>query len=374
MGFRTFESAASFDRDVWNRMAESACPMMEWEYFYCMEESGSVSPQRGYQPRHLALLDGDQPVALAPLFVRDRAWVEFGDGGLLELLTEITGYPFDHGIVGTIPFTPVPGYQFLHGPEVDAFQVHKALLDQIDFMCAKSHYLSSRIYFVTPMAPQLHSLLHAQGYLCLRSDYYLWKNHNYTDFEDFLQTFRSSRRTKIKRELRTIHDQGIEITMVPGGLAPEAWFSDIFGFYLATWNKHMGSEIRPFLNEEFFRLLGEEFRHRLSFSVASRDQANIAMAIFYEKAGNLFGRYWGSSESVPFLHFATCYYNPIRYAIEKRMRSMDPGFGGEHKLYRGYDISPAYHYIKFHGATERRVAYSILNQIQTQSAKGKKDW
>ena len=75
-----------------------------------------------------------------------------------------------------------------------------------------------------------------------------------------------------------------------------------------------------------------------------------------------------------FLHFGTCYYHPIRYAIDNGMRSMDPGFGGEHKLYRGYEISPAYHYIKFHGATERRVAYSILNQIQTQAAKGKKDW
>jgi predicted N-acyltransferase len=374
MRFETIAGVASFDRAIWNRMAETASPMMDWEYYFCLEQSASASPERGYQPRHLVLLDGDEPVAVAPLFERDRAWVEFGDGGLLELLTEMTGYPFHRGIVGTIPFTPVPGYQFLHRPDVDGFRVHKVLLDEIDVLCARSHYVTSRLYFVAPTAHHLHSLLHAQGYVCLRSDYFLWKNHGYATFEDFLKTFRSARRTKIKRELRTIQELGIDISMVPGAVAPASWFADMFRFYLATWTKHMGHELRPFLNDVFFRLLGEVFRHRLCFSVAARDQDNLAMAIFYEKAGNLYGRYWGTLEQVPFLHFATCYYQAIRYAIERRMHTMDPGFGGEHKLYRGYEISPAYHYIKFHGATERRVAYSILNQIQSHRVKGKKDW
>ena len=374
MRFETYAGVASIDRTVWNRMAGTASPMMEWEYFFSLEESHSASPDRGYQPRHLVLLDGDEPLAVAPLFERDRAWVEFGDGGLLELLTEMTGFPFHRGVAGTIPFTPVPGYEFLHRPDVDGPQVHKLLLEQIDVLCAEHRYLTSRIYFVAPAAHHLHAVLRDQGYISLRSDYYLWKNHNYRDFDDFLKTFRSTRRTKIKRELRSIHDLGIDIQMVPGDSAPASWYADIFRFYLATWNKHMGTELRPFLNEDFFRLLGTEFSHRVRFSAASRAEENLAMAIFYEKAGNLYGRYWGSSEPVPFLHFATCYYHPIRYAIDNGMHSMDPGFGGEHKLYRGYEISPAYHYIKFHGATERRVAYSILNQIQTQAATGKKDW
>ena len=98
------------------------------------------------------------------------------------------------------------------------------------------------------------------------------------------------------------------------------------------------------------------------------------MAIFYEKASSLYGRYWGTLEEVPFLHFATCYYHPIRYAIERRLTTMDPGFGGEHKLYRGFQVIPCYHYIKFYGPTERRIAYSIINKIQTHAAKGKKDF
>jgi hypothetical protein len=374
MRFETFDGVASFDRTVWNSMAAGASPMMEWEYFYCLEQSGAASAQRGYQPRHLALMVGNEPVAVAPLFVRDRAWVEFGDGGLLELLSESTGYPFHRGIVGTIPFTPVPGYQFLQRPDIDPGLTCRALLNQIDVLCEEHRYLTSRLYFVAPAAHQLHALAHERGYICLRSGHFLWTNEGYGNFENFLGTFKSSRRTKIRRELRALQHQGIDIQMQSGIAAPDSYYGDIYGFYLNTWEKHMGPHLQPFLNAEFFRLLGREFRHRTSFCVASRERQNIAMAIFYEKASSLYGRYWGTLEEVPFLHFATCYYHPIRYAIERRLTTMDPGFGGEHKLYRGFQVIPCYHYIKFYGPTERRIAYSIINKIQTHAAKGKKDW
>jgi predicted N-acyltransferase len=143
----------------------------------------------------------------------------------------------------------------------------------------------------------------------------------------------------------------------------------MFGYYLGTWHKHMGPNVQPFLNHSFFRLLGEHFRHRVRFSEARRNGDTIAMAIFYEKSGHLYGRYWGSAESSRFLHFATCYYQPLQYAIESKLRTMDPGYGGEHKLYRGYQIVPAYHYIKFYGERERRLAYALLNQIQQRATR-----
>ena len=46
---------------------------------------------------------------------------------------------------------------------------------------------------------------------------------------------------------------------------------------------------------------------------------------------------------------------------------MDPGFGGEHKLIRGYEVVPVYHYIKFHGDRPRRVAAGIFQQMRQMS-------
>jgi len=364
ISFRVFSSAEAVGRDVWNALALRASPMAEWEYFYSLEESGSVSEERGYRPCHLAAYAGKFPIALAPLYERDRAWVEFGDGGLIEFLTEITGLPFHLGLVGSIPYTPAPGYEFLRRPDADPIMTDKMLLDYIDYMCRNRKLLTSRIYFVSMGSPHLHSLLRQQGYMSLRSQYYLWFNRGYGDFDDYLKSFRSSRRTKIKRELRTIREQGIRLSVVDGKDAPAAYFDDVYQLYLRTWTKHMGLRVLPFLNGTFFELLGRYFRHRIFFSLASLMGGNVGMALFYHKAKSIFGRYWGCFDEVPFLHFATCYYHPIQYAIENGVESMDPGFGGEHKLIRGYEVVPIYHYIKFHGERPRRMAVSILQQMR----------
>ncbi|MGV8074375.1 MAG: GNAT family N-acetyltransferase [Syntrophobacteraceae bacterium] len=363
--FKTFSNLEEIDRKIWNRLAEGASPMMEWEYFRALERSGSVSTAKGYRASHLAAFLGEdqQPIAIAPLYERDRAWVEFGDGGLIELLGELTGIPFQHGLVGSIPFTPVPGYQFIHRPEIDSEAVCSLVLNHIDLLCEKRGLYTSRIYFVAPAAFQMHSVLQQHGYVALRSHHLLWFNRGYKSFEDYLSSFKSSRRTKIKRELRTIREHEIEIRMVAGIDAPHSFYDMIHSLYVNTWVKHMGYGINPFLNASFFNSLSEDFRHRTLFSVASKGDDILGMALFYHKQDCIYGRYWGSSTEYPFLHFATCYYQPIEYAIRKGIGTMDPGFGGEHKLIRGYEVVPVYHYIKFHGERPRRIAHSILHQI-----------
>ncbi len=365
--FRTFSSVEAIARNEWNQLAVAASPMMEWEYFYALEKSRSVSDQKGYYPCHLMVFDDHEPIALAPLFERDRAWVEFGDGGLLELLSELTGIPFSHGLVGSIPYTPVPGYQFLHGATADPVRTSRLLLDYIDFYCESRNLSSSRFYFISPLASHLDALLREKGYLRLTTEYSLWFNHHYAGFEDYLRSFKSSRRTKIRRELREIGGQGITIEMVSGEDAPFRYYELVYELYRRTWIKHMGPRIPPFLNETFFRLLAQNFMPRSAFAVASQNNHRLAMALFYHKSGTLYGRYWGCFQEIPFLHFATCYYRPIEYAIEQGISRMDPGFGGEHKLLRGYEIVPAHHYIKFHGERQRRVAYSILKQMKVQT-------
>jgi uncharacterized protein len=370
--FEILARAEDLGREHWNWLAMDASPMMEWEYFYALEQSGAVSVERGYRPMHLvAYTEGGQaPVAVAPLYERDRAWVEFGDGGLIEFLTELTGIPFNHGLVGAVPFTPVPAYRILLGADTDHVGLTQSILSHIDLLCETHGLATSRFYFLDSQADALRDQLIQQGYIGLKSEYCLWFNKDYHGFEDYLSTFRSSRRTKIRRELRSIEQMGVEIGMVRGLDAPPVFFDDLYTLYQRTWIKHMGLRIRPFLNETFFRLLYVHFRHRCSFSVARLDAERIGMALFYGKGETLFGRYWGCFEETPFLHFATCYYKPIIHAIERGIRVMDPGFGGEHKLIRGYEVVPVHHYIKFHGESQRRIAMSVLNQMGLAPAEG----
>lgn len=368
MEYRSFSGVETIDRDLWNGLASTASPLMEWEYFLALERSGAVSRDRGYFPAHLvAYGESGTPVGLAPLYIRDRAWVEFGDGGLLEFLSQMTGLPYQFGIAACIPYAPLPAYSMLSIPGANHLNVVRGLLDEIDDICASKGFLSSRIYFLADSAsPEVQLMLHSRGYFFLKTQYSMWHNRDFATFEDYLSTFRSSRRTKIRREIRSIREQGIRIRMVPGRDAPASYFDDTFELYQRTWVKHMGPAIRPFLNRDFFRLLGDQFRHRCTFSVAERDGRIVGMALFYEKGDSLYGRYWGCFEEVPFLHFNTCYYHPIDYAIRKGLQSVDPGFGGEHKLIRGFETMSVYHYLKFYGEEQRRVATGILRRMREQ--------
>lgn len=364
--FKTFSQAAFIDPKVWNELAESASPLMEWEYFAALEQSESAGPERGYFPSHILAHLEDEPVALAPMYERDRSWVEFGDGGLVQFLAELTRIPFQRGLVGTLPFTPVPAYQFLCRADMDAARMTHLLLDYIDFLCSTRNLHTSRLYFFAPNASEVHSILRSQGYLTFKTGYSLWFNRGFRTFDDFLMTFKSSRRTKIKREIRAIRNRGIEIKMVPGEEASPEDFRAMRELYVRTWRKHMGLEISPFLKETFFDHLEKSFRHRVSFCVARLEQRVQAMALFYHKGETLYGRYWGCFEEIPFLHFVLCYYYPAQYAIERGYQVMDPGFGGEHKLIRGFEVVPVFHYIKFHGEKESQIARNILRKMQLQ--------
>lgn len=50
----------------------------------------------------------------------------------------------------------------------------------------------------------------------------------------------------------------------------------------------------------------------------------------------LYGRYWGYSEQVDYLHFELCYYQTIEYCIRHGIARLDAGAQGKHKPNRGF--------------------------------------
>jgi predicted N-acyltransferase len=81
--------------------------------------------------------------------------------------------------------------------------------------------------------------------------------------------------------------------------------------------------------------------------LAERDGRPIAGALNLIGADTLYGRYWGCTEEVPFLHFELCYYQAIDAAIARGLKTVEAGAQGEHKLARGYVPVPTWsaHYI-----------------------------
>ncbi|MCF6197674.1 MAG: GNAT family N-acetyltransferase [Emcibacter sp.] len=93
---------------------------------------------------------------------------------------------------------------------------------------------------------------------------------------------------------------------------------------------------QPYLNREFFSLMGESLMDHIVLVMCKRDRRYIAGALNLRSDDTLYGRYWGAVEDHRYLHFEVCYYQAIDYAISQGLKKVEAGAQGEHKLARGY--------------------------------------
>jgi len=93
---------------------------------------------------------------------------------------------------------------------------------------------------------------------------------------------------------------------------------------------------QPALTLEFLRHLARCMPRNVVLVLASRHGETIAGALLLRGGETLYGRYWGASETVPGLHFETCYYQGIDYCLREGLRVFEPGAQGEHKVARGF--------------------------------------
>ncbi len=362
--FNTFSTIKEISPLEWNALSVKSSPVMEWEYFYMLEESRCINEDRGFFPVYIGLYDAkNRLIGIAPMFERTHGAYEFGISGLITEISAICGISVGKGLVGTIPFTPVPAYRFLirDCDEETEGAIWSLFLKYIDFICETRGLFSVRFYFLSELSKSIHEIFESFGYVGLVSNHYLWTNH-YESFDQFLGSLSSHKRRNIRREIKKIREMGISIKIIKGSEANQEIYDEAYRIYEITWKKYMPFGIDPYLNPDFFSLLRPFFNHRCTFSIAERAGKRIGLALFYEKGDFLYGRYWGSFEEVPYLHFATCYYWPMIYAIEKGIKYIDPGFGGEHKALRGFKYIPVHHYIKFYGHGKHK-CYLALERI-----------
>ena len=76
---------------------------------------------------------------------------------------------------------------------------------------------------------------------------------------------------------------------------------------------------------------------RIILLLAEMDGQPIAGALNFVGDDALYGRYWGCTRDVRFLHFELCYYQAIEIAIERGLARVEAGAQGGHKLARGYE-------------------------------------
>ena len=160
-----------------------------------------------------------------------------------------------------------------------------------------------------------------------------WKNNNYKTFDDFLITLSSRKRKLIKKERQCIKNNNLVVRLLSGDDIKKEHIDFFYECYLNTTGRKWGSK---YLTKKFFSELLENFRDKILLIIALKSNKMIASAINFLSSTHLYGRLWGAKYEVPFLHFELCYYQAIEYAIKNKIKIVEAGAQGEHKLQRGY--------------------------------------
>jgi predicted N-acyltransferase len=308
---------------AWDRLA-GGDPFVSHAFLSALEESGSVGPGTGWTPAPILVDDeGSHLITAAPAYLKTHSQGEYVfDHGWADAW-ERAGGAYYPKLQLAVPFTPVPGPRLLGSRP-------QQLLSAIEAVTVQNEFSSAHITFIDDAGAREAE---RRSWLIREGIQYHWFNRDYSSFEDFLGYLTSRRRKAIRKE-RTQAREGLELRSLRGAeIGPAEWDS-MWGFYQDTGSRKWG---RPYLTREFFDLAGERMADKLLLFLAYRDSRPVAGALNFIGADTLYGRYWGCTAEVPFLHFELCYYQAIEWAIDHGLACVQAGAQGEHKLARGYE-------------------------------------
>ena len=358
---RILSGVAALSPERWDACAGTANPFVSHAFLTALEDSHSVGGRSGWTPAPIVIDGPDgQPAAIAPAYLKAHSQGEYVfDQGWADAWERAGGRYYPKLQIAS-PFSPVPGPRLLLRDPALA----PALIGAIEAVTDQNALSSAHVTFVTPdQLPHFE----AAGWLIREGVQFHWRNDGYGTFDDFLNALASRKRKAIRKE-RAAAVEGLAIRHLSGAeIEPHHWDA-FWTFYQDTGSRKWG---RPYLTRAAFDRIGERLGDKVLLIMAERDGVPIAGALNLIGADTLYGRYWGATEEVPFLHFELCYYQAIDAAIVRRLSTVEAGAQGEHKLARGYVPVPTWsaHYIP-HPAFRRAVAEFVTREreaIETES-------
>ncbi|WP_162887197.1 GNAT family N-acetyltransferase, partial [Pseudomonas syringae] len=342
MPVHVIDSLATVAPAQWDALVPGNQPFLRHAFLSSLEDSGSLGPRSGWRAEHVLHYENDQLVAALPAY---RKWHSYGE------------YVFDHAwadacrragiayypkLLIAVPFSPVGGSRILSATPQGGIE----LLGELPAYLQREGLSSAHVNFTDPAAD---ALLETQpGWLQRIGCQFHWHNRGYRDFQDFLDALSSRKRKQMRKEREQVAGQGIEFEWLEGAQMSEVLWDFVYACYSNTY------EVRgqaPYLTREFFSLLAERMPESIRVVIALQGSRPVAMAFSLIGDDSFYGRYWGCLAEFDRLHFETCFYQGMDYAIAHGLQRFDAGAQGEHKLIRGFEpqITRSWHYLMHPG-------------------------
>ena len=344
---------AEVAREDWDGLAGGLSPFLKWDWLDSLEQAGCVNEKTGWLPHHIVVEKAGQLIGACPMYLKLHSMGEFVFDYEWAEAAHHAGIQYYPKMLVGVPFTPVTGHRFLTAAGEDRDQLIRFIGQALAKIAADNKISSVHVNFC--LADEREALEQV-GFFPRAGIQFQWQNRNFNSFDDYLGSFRSDRRNKVKRERREVAERGIAIRAYEGNELTQTHVRTMFRLYKEHVDRlYYG---RQYLTQEFFDELHRRFAAHLCLMLAERNGKIIAGTFNIRDNTAMYGRYWGCFEEHPFLHFNVCYYSAIEHSIRMGLERFEAGAGGSFKQLRGLDPehTTSVHYIvdgKFRRAVER---------------------
>jgi predicted N-acyltransferase len=324
-------SVLELTEDDWLNLETGGDPFVSRAFLGAAEACVTERGPLGWVPMHLLMRGADGAIdSFLPLYARHHWYGDFAADYSWHAAWQQLSLPYFPKLVTGVPFTPSPGPRLLLGKKTHPDKAIELIAAAIEM--TKAFGASSwQCLFVRDHE---RVALESAGLLLRRGVQFHWRNRDYRDFADFLESFTTDKRKKMKRERRSVNDAGLRIECRYGNEIDESLWQDIHRHYCSTFERLGGYAA---FSLDFFRSVGKALgRHMVIFCAFEGEKA-VASAICYQDDSVLYGRHWGTDINCPGLHFELCYHAGIEYAINQGLLRFEPGAQGEHKIARGFE-------------------------------------
>jgi len=320
----------------WNAITGTENPFLRFEFLSALEAHDCVGKNQGWMPQHLIVEEKENGtlLGLMPLYLKSNSYGELVFDWSWADAYHQAGRHYYPKLVSAIPYTPVTSQRIFVAEGHDSTAIKSTMINALK-QIALNNELSS-IHCLFP-PEETCDAFEQQGFVSRLGCQFHWRNRktekSYVSFDEFLSEFSSRKRKNINKERKKCKDQNITFQVLSGSdIAPDLW-PIIYHFYQKTFIEKGGYAS---FTQAFFEEISTTMGDQLIVILAIYKGEYVASAISYRNSNSLYGRHWGCSKSFDSLHFETCYYQGIDYAIKHELQLFEPGAQGEHKVSRGF--------------------------------------
>ncbi len=319
------------DGAAWDRLDHGPSPFLRHGFLRALEDSGSIGSRAGWNPVYLLAEEaGVGLVGAVATFIKVHSYGEYIFDWSWASAADRAGVEYYPKLVIAAPITPATGRRVLLAPGADADAVTAGLCAGVREVADQAGCSSIHWLFCTA---DEQARLATLGFHPRASFQFHWHNRGWSTWDDFLAAMASRKRKQLRKERARVHAAIDGLRWVPGRELTPVQLDALDRWYRTTTDHHGGHD---YLQPGFFHRVAETMPDQMLIAEVAADGGPIAGALFFETAGGLYGRYWGTDRPIELLHFETAYYAAIERCIERGTPLFEAGAQGEHKLLRGF--------------------------------------